>query len=232
MARVRAGQAMERPGEGHPPQVVRSARPVPGRNRGRPVGRDGDGRIRRPSRLDQLSGGRSGVPQAGLRPQPDGRGRGTPASNGLPQDQPADQKLQRRGHRILPLTRLFRGRLPEHGQAAGRRLTRTAPDQARRQLAATNGTIAQKHNRETDQIEAVHLQVRPVLGRHGESLADAQGGIRWLTRLSYATDTGTRSEWVPASDRYARHGSGGDMDRVVVGRPGPSFVQTRPELVV
>ena len=36
---------------------------------------------------------------------------------------------------ILPLTRLFRGRFPEYG------LTRIAPNQSRRQSAATSGSI-------------------------------------------------------------------------------------------
>ena len=61
-----------------------------------------------------------------------------PSAGGrLPQDQSADQELQRRSHRVLPLTRLYRGRFPEHGQTPGRRLTRIAPGRSRRQAAAT-----------------------------------------------------------------------------------------------
>ena len=72
VARVRTGQAVERPGEGHPPQATHPAGPVPGRIDGRPTGSDGDGGVRGPSWLGQLSGGLGRLPEAGTRTPADG----------------------------------------------------------------------------------------------------------------------------------------------------------------
>ena len=48
-----------------------------------------------PSRLDQLSGSCSGLPEEWLRELPDGGGGSTLESTGLPQDQRASQKFKR-----------------------------------------------------------------------------------------------------------------------------------------
>ena len=65
----------------------------------------------------------------GARAPPDGRGRGAFAGDGLSQGQSADQAVERRCRRVLPVDRLRGRRCREHGQTSDRGLIRPGSGQ-------------------------------------------------------------------------------------------------------